>query len=271
MSIKELVQRIDNSFNIGQALTNGANYTEKKISNIAMAKFENKFRKHLKTPEGQTLAYAINAEISGRGRLDLKSFDGQPPEIKEYAELLEHIDNAGMRVALRQNLQRLIVADNRVDAYASSQASAVVTSQEGLIDAESANIKIDLLNLGIADSKQYNALSRELSNAIGTNNIPEFIDIISKKKDEIINAQRIPTKEINGKTVAGSKPILTEDQSKKAIGYLNDLAADMISTYSASQFKYINGTADTRKIKALATDVSRWRSNINGYGKKLGF
>jgi len=248
----EIVQRIDNSFNIGQASTTGANYTEKKISNIAMAKFENKFRKHLKTPEGQTLAYAVNAEISGRGRLDLKSFDGQPPEIKEYAELLEHIDNAGMRGTLRQNLQRLIVADNRIDAYASSQASAVVTSQESLIDAESANIKIDLLNLGIADSKQYNALSRELSNAIGTNNIPEFIDIISKKKDEIINAQRIPTKVINGKTVAGSKAILTEDQSKKAIGYLNDLAADMISTYSASQFKYINGTADTRKMKALA-------------------
>ena len=270
-SHNEITQRIDNSFSIGQASTNGANYTEKKISNIAMAKFENKFRKHLKTAEGQTLAYAVNAEISGRGRLDLKSFDGQPPEVKEYAELLQHIDNAGMRSALRQNLQRLIVADNRIDAYASGQSSAVATSQEDLIDAESAIIKTNLLNLGIADSKEYNQLSRELSNAIGTNNIPEFIDIISKRKDEIINAQRIPTKEINGKTVAGSKAILTEDQSKKAIGYLNDLAAEMISTYSASQFKYVNGTAETTKIKALA---EMYRSGGRGAMKmatSLGF
>jgi len=267
----EIVQRIDNSFNIGQASTTGANYTEKKISNIAMAKFENKFRKHLKTPEGQTLAYAVNAEISGRGRLDLKSFDGQPPEIKEYAELLEHIDNAGMRGALRQNLQRLIVADNRIDAYASSQASAVVTSQESLIDAESERTKIDLLNIGKVGSRQYTELSRNLSNAIGTGDIAGFTDIISKTKDEIINAQRIPTKEINGKTVAGSKAILTETQASSAIGYLNDVAADMIATYSASQFKYENGTADTQKMLALA---EMYRSGGRGAMKvasNLGF
>ena len=267
----EIVGRVNNSFNIGQSQITGDSYTEKKISNIAMAKFENKFSKHLKTSEGQTLAYAVNAEISGRGRLDLKSFEGQPPEVKEYAELLEHIDSAGMRGALRQNLQRLIVADNRIDAYSVSQSGAVLTSQSDTIDAESAIMKTNLLNLGIADSKQYNKLSRELSNAIGTNNIPEFIDIISKTKDEIINAQRIPTKEINGKIVAGSKAILTEDQSKKAIGYLNDVAADMIATYSASQFKYVNGTAETTKIKALA---AMYRSGGRGAMKmatSLGF
>ena len=267
----DIAGRVNNSFNIGQSQITGDSYTEKKISAIAMSKFENKFRKDLKTPKGQALALAVNREISGNSRLNIKSFDGQPSQVREYAELLEHIDNAGMRGALRQNLSRHIVADNRVDAYAASRSGAVITSQTDTIDADSERIKIDLLNIGKVGSKQYNAISRDLSNAIGTGDIAGFTNIISNKKEEIINSQRVPTREINGKTVAGSKAILTEPQASSAIGYLNDVAADMIATYSASQFKYENGTADTQKMLALA---EMYRSGGRGAMKvasNLGF